>query len=107
MSSPPARSTHEHLRVTPDERAIVRAAALIEGVSVSSFFRRAAAERARDTIKRSKRYEPLAVHILTPEEVRAVDLVADAIGSSRAAAVRHLLVNDGNNPFISRPGQAR
>ena len=92
MSSPSsARSTHEHLRVTPEEREQARAAALAVGVRPSEFIRNAVAERAQAVLADVGDDTLVVGLVLNPAELAKVDTVASKRGCTRAEVVREVL----------------
>ncbi|MTD44153.1 hypothetical protein GKE82_07525 [Conexibacter sp. W3-3-2] len=101
MPSTPARTEHEHVRVSADERLAVRAAATRQGVSTSTFIRNATARAARAVLKQTEDGGLVVGLVLAPEEAERLDRLARSQSLTRADAIRRLIADAPDNPFMS------
>lgn len=101
MSSTPARTRYEHVRVSDDERVAVRAAAARQGVSTSAFIRNATARAVKTVLKETEDGGLVVGLVLTPREAEHLDRLARSHNLTRGGTIRRLLANEPDNLFMS------
>lgn len=101
MSSTPARTRYEHVRVSDDERVAVRAAAARQGVSTSTFIRNATARAVRSALKEIEDGGLVVGLVLTPRDAERLDRLARTHNLTRGDTIRRLIANEPENVFMS------